>query len=136
MKTLIVFYSFTGHTKAIAERIAGELAADIAEIKDIAKPGVAKAYIAGCFAAIRGKAWPIQALNKDPGLYEHLILLSPVWAGNTPPAVNAWLEQLPQSKSVAVKMISARGNSNCRERLERAVAAKSCMWESFEDIKA
>ena len=37
MKTLILFYSYTGKTKALAEKKAAELGADIEEIADMKK---------------------------------------------------------------------------------------------------
>jgi len=85
---------------------------------------------------MRGKGWSIQPLNVDLKAYDHLILLSPVWASNPPPYVNTVFEQLPSGKTVAVKMVSMSGKSNCKERLEAAIKAKGGTFESFEDIKA
>ena len=136
MKTLVIYYSYSGHTKAIAEKIAIDETADIAEIKDIERPGKLKAYSVGCFAAIKGKAWPIAPLAIDLALYDHLILLSPIWAGNVPPAVNAFLALLPEGKTVSVKLISASGKSGCRTRIEDAIKEKNGTAEAFEDVKA
>lgn len=136
MKTLVIFYSYTGNTKRLAQELAEKESADIAEVKDVNRPGKVKAYLAGCFAAMRGKPWKIQPLSADLAAYDRLILLSPVWAGNPPPAVNALLEQLPDGKTVFIKMVSASGKSGCRERLEAVIKSKSCTIENFEDIKA
>lgn len=136
MKTLIIFYSYTNHTKKLAKELAGKESADIMEIKDKKRPGKLKAYSFGCFAAMRGKPWPIQNLDKDLKLYDRLILLSPVWAGNPPPFVYALLENLPGGKTISVKMVSASGKSNCRERLNEYIKSKGSTFESFEDIKA
>ena len=136
MKTAVIYYSYSGHTRKIAEELAAKESADIAEIKDVKRPGKLKAYVSGCFAAMRGKAWPIQPLDTDLSEYDRLILLAPIWAGNPPPAFNAMLEQLPNGKTVAVKMISGSGKSGCKDRLEAAIKAKDCVFESYEDIKA
>ena len=136
MKTLVIFYSYSGRTKAIAEALAAKESADISEVLDTFRPGILKAYTAGIIAAIRGKAWPFEALDADLYEYDRLILLAPVWADNPPPAFNAMLELLPAGKTVSVKMVSASGKSNCKERLEAAIKAKGCTLESFEDIKA
>jgi flavodoxin len=135
MKTLILFYSYSGKTKAIAEQLAAEKSADLAEIRDVKRPGTLKAYLAGCPAAIGGKAWPIQMLEVDMAGYDQLHLLSPVWAGNPPPAVTAVLEKLPAGKTVAVTMVSASGGSNCRERVEAAIVAKGCTLAGWEDVR-
>jgi len=136
MKTIVIYYSYSGHTKKIAKELAAKESADIAEIKDIKRPGKLKAYILGCFAAMRGKAWPVKPLDADLSEYDRLILLAPIWAGNPPPAFNAMMELLPNGKTVAVKMVSASGKSSCKDRLETVIKAKDCILESFEDIKA
>jgi len=134
MKTLVIFYSYSGCTKALAATVAAE-GHDTVEIRDARHPGKFRAYSVGCFAAMRGKAWPIQPLDAELAAYDRLILLAPVWAGNPPPAVNALLERLPEGKAVWVKLVSSSGKSSCKARLEALIAAKGCSLESFEDIR-
>jgi len=136
MKTLLVFYSYTGNTEALAKTLAAVESADATEIKDVVRPGKLKAYFSGCFAAIRGKAWPIKYLDTDLLAYDRIILMSPVWAGNPPPAVNTFLARLPEGKSIFVKMVSGSGHSSCRERIEITVKARGSSLDDFEDIKA
>ena len=136
MKTLIIYYSYSGKTKSIAEALSVKEAADIVEIKDVKRPGVPKAYSAGCFAAIRGIAWSILPLGVNIAAYDRLTLLAPVWASNPAPAMNAVLAQLPRNKVIDVKMVSMSGKSNCKERLEKVILSKGCTLESFEDIKS
>ena len=136
MSTLIIFYSYTGNTRRISEALATAESADIVEIADVNRPGKLKAFTAGCFAAMRGRSWPIRPLTSALTDYERLILLSPVWASNPPPAFNALLEQLPDGKSISVKMVSGSGKSKCKERVEAAIKARGCDLESFEDTKA
>ena len=136
MKTLVLYYSYTGHTKKIAEEAAAKESAEIAEIKDVKCHGKLKSYTAGCFAAMRGKAWPIQPLEVDLAAYDRLVLLAPVWAGHPAPAMNAVLEQLPDGKTVEIKMISGSGKSGCREQIEIKIKSKGSVMEGFEDIKA
>jgi len=136
MKTLVIYYSYSGHTQAIAKELAAKEAANLAEIKDTKRPGKLKAYTAGCIAAIRGKAWPIQPMDADMVGYDRLMLLAPIWAGNPAPAFNAMMELLPKGKSIAVTMVSGSGKSDCKERLDALIKSKGCTLESFEDIKA
>jgi flavodoxin len=136
MKTLVIFYSYSGKTKAIAQTLAAKESAAITEIKDVKRPGKLKAYIGGILAVMRGKSWPIQPLGINPAEYDRLILLAPVWADNPPPPFNAFMEQFPVGKTVAVKMVSMSGKSGCKERLEAVITAKGGTLESFEDIKA
>jgi len=135
METIVIYYSWSGHAKALAEAFAATEGAETAEIKDARRPGVFKAYTAGCFAAMKGKAWKIQPLTVDLSAYDGIVLYSPVWAGNAPPAVNAILELLPGGKSVSVRMVSGGGTSKCRARIEEAIKLKGSALAGFEDIK-
>ena len=136
MNALVMYYSFSGKTKAIAEALANEESADIVEIMDVKPIGKLKAYTSGIVASIRGKSWDIKALDVNYDKYERLFLLAPVWAGNPPPAFNAMLNQLPKDKTVCIKMVSMSGNSSCCERLKDIIQCKGCNLESFEDIKS
>jgi len=134
MKTLIVFYSYSGKTRAIAQEMAKKETCDIAEVRSAKAIGKLKAYTAGIFASIKGRAWPIMPLEVALPDYDRLVLLAPVWANNPPPAFNALLEQLPSGKAIAVKMVSASGKSDCEERLGAIIKEKGCTLESFIDI--
>ena len=136
MKTVVIFYSYSGNTKAIAGELASKESADIAEIKDIKRPVKLKAFTAGIIASIKGKTWKIQPVDVDFSKYERLVLLAPVWADNPPPAFNAFLGQLPEGKTIAIKMVSKSGKSDCRERIEAAINDSGGTLESFEDIMA
>jgi len=136
MKTLILYYSYSGRTRQIAKELAEKEGSDILEIKDIHRPGKLKAYSLGCFAAMRGRAWPIMPLNVSLASYDRIILLSPVWANNPPPAVHAVLQQFPIGKTLSVKMISGSGKCNCKGLMKNIAETKSGTLESFEDIKA
>jgi len=79
---------------------------------------------------------PIQPLDKDMAAYGRLVLFLPVWTDNPPSFVNAVLEELPTGKTIAVKMVSASGKSNCKEKLEARIKANDNEMESFEDVKS
>ena len=136
MSQLIIYYSFSGKTKKIAEELAKKQSADIYEIKDLKPFGKFKAYTAGIVASIKGKAWSIKPPDVEIVKYDSIIMLAPVWANNPPPAFNAMLEYLPSGKPISIKMVSASGKSNCKDRLKAVIESKGCTLESFEDIKA
>ena len=135
MDTLVVYYSYSGKTENIAQELAAKESADIIEIKEKKRPSKLKAYTAGIIASIKGNSWPILPLDAEFAKYGKLVLLSPVWAGNPPPAFNAMMQQLPSGKAVSVIMVSASGKSDCKERLETMIKDKGSELESFEDIK-
>ena len=135
MNQLVIYYSYSGSTKKIAEELAKNEAADIYEIKDVRPFGKLKAYTAGIIASLKGKAWLIKPPDIDIAKYDKIIMLAPVWANNPPPAFNAMLEYIPNGKSISIKMVSASGKSNCIDRLESVIKSKGCTLESFENIK-
>ena len=135
MKTLIIYYSYTGHTDAVAKKLAERESADIEEIVDSNRPGKLKVFTLGCYNAIKGNPWPINPPKADLNSYDRLILLSPIWAGNPAPVFNALLDILPAGKAIELKMVSSSGSSNCEARLRSAIEAKGCTITSYEDIK-
>ena len=136
MKTLVIYYSYSGHTKKVAEELAKNESAEIFQIIEAKRPGIFKTFAVGTFAARRGKAWPIQPLGVDLNAYDRLFLLAPIWASFPAPYIYNVLENLPEGKVVCVILISSSGNSGCKERLESMIKAKGCTMESYEDIKA
>ena len=135
MRTLILYYSYSGNTKLLAKELAAELCADLQKIQDEQRPGKLKAYALGCFAALKGTAWPVKALQADLSAYERIVLMAPVWAGHVPPAVNAVWALLPQGTALEVRLVSASGESNCRARLETTLQGKGCTLASLDDIR-
>ena len=136
MKTLVVFYSYTGASKRLAVTYADGEGADTMEIHDKKRPSAIRAYVSGCFKAMRATAWDIQAPERSADDYEKIVLFTPIWAGNTPPAMNAFLQLLPAGKTVSVKAVSASGKSSCAARIEEVVRQKGCSFDGFEDIKS
>ncbi len=136
MKTLVIFYSYTGHAGKLAKDHAEKESADIAEIKDAKRPNKLKAYTSGCLKAMRGKSWGIQKPAADMNSYDCLVLFSPIWANNPPPAVNRLIEQFPSGKKVSVNMVSQSGKSGCKEQLETRITSKGCTLEDFKNIRS
>lgn len=95
MKTLILFYSYGGNTRKIAEMIQVAIGGDLAEIKTV------NAY-AGDYNAVvnqgkkeieKGFMPEIQPLDVDIASYEQVFLGSPVWWYTFAPAVKTLLSQ-------------------------------------------
>ena len=136
MKTIVIFYSYTGNTKKLAQEIAAKESADITEIRDVRRPGNFKAYTMGCFAAMRSKTWLMEPIAVNLQEYDRLIIMAPVWAGHLPPVINALLEQLPAGKIVSCVAVSGSGHSSCKAQMEAFAKIKNCTLDKFEDIKA
>lgn len=134
MKTLVIYYSYTGHTRKLAAELAGKEGADLYEVLDAKRPGVLKAYTAGCVAALRMKRAAIRPITVELDSYDTIIVMSPIWAGHPAPAINSVLDRLPAGKTVRFRMVSASGGSGCRDKVLTLAREKGCTAE-FEDIK-
>lgn len=95
MKKLVVFYSYTGHTKMIAENIQRKLNCDILEIKPV------KPYSTDYQTVVDeeqnnssvGKTPDIQKIDKNLNDYDEIIVGTPVWWYTIAPVIRTFLTQ-------------------------------------------
>ena len=95
MKKLVVFYSYTGHTKMIAESIQRKLNCDILEIKPV------KPYSTDYQTVVDeeqnnssvGKTPDIQKIDKNLNDYDEIIIGTPVWWYTIAPVIRTFLTQ-------------------------------------------
>ena len=95
MKKLVVFYSYTGHTKMIAESIQKKLNCDILEIKPT------KPYSTDYQTVVDeeqnnssvGKTPDIQKIYKNINEYDEIIIGTPVWWYTIAPVIRTFLTQ-------------------------------------------
>jgi hypothetical protein len=90
-KTVVLFTSRSGHSRALAARIGERLNAPVHEIVDlVARKGIIGFLRAGAHAS-RKRATPIN----DPGVslekVKLVVLVQPVWASGICPPVRSWL---------------------------------------------
>jgi len=90
-ETLIVYYSRTGRTRMVAERLGAALGADVEEIREAkTRSGILGALAAGKDAMMSRPA----ELTAAPSVEGRrtVVLGMPVWADRPPPAVRAYLQ--------------------------------------------
>ncbi|MBQ3416644.1 MAG: flavodoxin family protein [Ruminococcus sp.] len=95
MKTAIVYYSMSGNTKMIAERIAKELSADMIELipeKAYPDKGMRK-FLWGGFAAVMSEKPKLYPYSFDAQNYDTILIGSPVWASNVAPPIRTFVEE-------------------------------------------
>ena len=137
MKTLVVYYSYTGKTKKIAEDIANEKNADSIELLEKTKRSVFNAYVRGSMAARGQKPVELQNENIDFSVYDNIIIAMPIWAGYPAPAINNIICALPAGKKVELVMVSGSGSSQgSAPKTKVLVEAKGCTVEKYQDIKS
>jgi len=87
MKTLIVYYSFTGLNRKFAQALSKELGFDLEELKEENKRSMEGPGAFFCVLDTFLNNSNLMPTKSDPSQYELVILGSPVWAGTLPPAM-------------------------------------------------
>ena len=93
MKALVVYYSRTGNTKFVAEKIAQELGADIEEVIDKKKRNGTIGWLSAGRDAMRRSQTEIAETNKKPSEYDLIVAGTPNWANNPSPAIRTYLSK-------------------------------------------
>ncbi len=135
MKSIVIYYSFKGHTKAFAKKKAEELSADIVEIRESKNRSVLSAYTSGCLAALRLKSVKIKPYFVEYDKYDKVILCAPIWAGAPAPAFNSVVEALPKGTEVEMHFVSGSGKSGAKARVIAKLEKQGCKVLSYTDIK-
>ena len=109
-KVLVVYYSLTGHTKDIAEKIAVKTGADLFEIKTKEPyPTGAKLYTTAK-KEIKNKQYPAVEALPDVTAYDVVFIGAPVWWYTMAPPLFSVLEQI-DFKGKKVVPFSTQGSN-------------------------
>lgn len=79
MRVLVVYFSRTGTTKAVAQELARELGADIEMITERSSRAGWLGWLKSGYEATFGKTGAIHAPLRDPSTYDLVILGTPTW---------------------------------------------------------
>ena len=95
MKVLIVFYSFEGNTKHVAQKLSEILHADMLELvpKTPYPKGKVSKYLYGGKSAVLSETPKLEKYNVDIDQYDVVVLGTPVWAGRCAPPMRSFLTQ-------------------------------------------
>lgn len=91
MKALVVYYSRTGTTKKIADKISELLGSEIEEIVDTKKREGPFGFMIAVKDGGQRKMTTIQEPEKDPSEYDLIIIGTPIWAGAMTPAIRTYI---------------------------------------------
>jgi len=94
-RTLVAYYSRSGHTRDVARELAAALDADAEEIAEPSGRDGVVGYVRSALEAIWGASAQIDPPRRDPGLYDLVVVGTPVWyaAVSTPVRTYLWVER-------------------------------------------
>jgi len=94
MKTIVYYYTLTGHCEGLSGKIAEQLECErerIIEKKKRIKKGFLR-FLSGR-SAMQKEAAAIEPVSKEPGLYDRIVVVTPFWADSPTPAVRGFLDR-------------------------------------------
>lgn len=125
MKSLIVFYSFEGNTKFLAEALAEHMQADILELKPVKEresKGFSK-FVWGGFQAVMKQKPELVPYEFRAADYDLIIFASPVWANTYAPPLRSFFENEDIiAKKVAYFYTHQGGHSKMKEAFTEVLA--------------
>ncbi len=129
MATLIVYYSWKGHTEKVATALAKLLDAELVRIEPARESGIA----GNALKAFFGMRSAIRPVKSDLSGTDTLVIASPVWAGKVPPFVNEYLASVTGGNGkpfhVLVEM-GGRGDATAIVVVRKALEKKGMRFVS------
>jgi flavodoxin len=89
MKTSIIYHSYSGNTRGVAEAVHAACGGKLIEVIPRVYSSRLTAYTIGCYRAMKGMCDPIEPAAIDVGADDLIVIGTPVWAGRATPAINA-----------------------------------------------
>jgi hypothetical protein len=140
MHSLVIYYSFSGNTRAVAERAARDLGADIAEVRSARYEAAGFRFLRAAFDSWRGRLPAIEITGGHPEEYDFVLLMGPVWVGHAATPVRAYLTQNRGKLIRAAFLLTFGGSCSPRAFQEMstlaAIAPEATLMLSEREIKA
>lgn len=126
LNACIVFYSYTGVTRGVAERIRSACGCDLVEVRTVTGYTTFTAYTTGVLHSRRGACDPILPDEIDVSSYDLIVIGTPVWAWKPAPAINAAVRALSgcEGKKAVIFATNCGQPGEALPILEAALAAR------------
>lgn len=112
MNYKVVYFSKTGNSKRVAEKIGGKLSCEVIEITDNKNWKGVLGFLKGGYYASTKKDVEIK-VPKNLDDADELIVVSPLWASGVAPAIKSFLKTTQLSK---VNLVVTSTGSKVKER--------------------
>ncbi len=121
MDSLVIFYSRTGTTKKVGNLISEKLSCDVEEIFDTKKRLGFFGWLRSGKDAMMKKLTILEKINKNPDLYDLVIIGTPIWASNMSTPVRTYIsEHKDKFKNVAFFCTEgSRGGVKCFKNMAK-----------------
>jgi len=124
-KSIILYYSFEGNTKKVAEYLSQELNLSIEQIKpvkDLSSKGFSK-YLLGGGQVVMKKKPELKPIKANLYEYDTIFIGSPIWAGVFTPGIRTLLENGElRGKKIAFFYCHDGGPGKAEEKIKASVS--------------
>ena len=121
MNSLVIFYSRTGTPKKVGNLISEKLSCDVEEIFDTKKRLGFFGWLRSGKDAMMKKLTILEKINKNPDLYDLVIIGTPIWASNMSTPIRTYIsEHKDKFKNVAFFCTEgSRGGVKCFKNMAK-----------------
>jgi len=122
MKSAIIYYSYSGNTKKVAEILA-ELLGESGQVQqmELIAPEESKSFLAQCRKALYHLKAKINPVQVDLSGFDLICLGSPVWAFAPAPAMNTYLDVCTGLEGKKVILFTTYGSGTGNQRCLRYI---------------
>ncbi len=121
-RILVVYYSRTGHTRALAEWLAERLDADVERLLDDVDRSGVRGFLRSARDALRARLVHLHPLGHDPSRYDAVVVATPVWSLSLSSPVRSFLE-MNRDRLRGVAFVVACGGRGAQRVLGQMVEA-------------
>ncbi len=115
-RALVAYYSWTGHTRQVAEAIAAALGADLEQIREARPRSGWLAFLRSTWEVLQNRSVPIKVIEKDASAYDLIVLGTPVWAGRMSTPLRSYVSQ-ERHKFLQIAAFCTEGGANGEKAL-------------------
>ena len=110
MKSVFIYYSYSGVTKGVVERINAQIPGKIIEVNPVKAYNAITAYSLGCLRARNEEAETVSPDSIDVSEFDHVIVAGPVWAWMPAPPVNGAIRAIKNGSGKSASVICTAGS--------------------------
>jgi hypothetical protein len=126
MRIKTIFYSYSGVTRGIAQKIQEACGGELVEVRAVKPYSSITAYSLGCYRARKGECDDIEPSSIDVSGADLIVIGTPVWALRAVPPINAAVKALEGCEGKTAVLFATCGGlaKDTLPLLTKALAAK------------
>jgi hypothetical protein len=111
MKYAFIYYSYSGVTKGVIEKISAQIPGKIIEVSPVKAYTAITAYSFGCLRARNEEADAVSPDSIDVSEFDHVVVAGPVWAWMPAPPVNGAIRAIKNGSGKSASVICTAGGA-------------------------